>query len=99
MYSGLKDCPENSKRGQYKAQIIHAGKLEACPFFFLNFKGTPSQEEHKTIGKRGLSNQIDFPALSHLRKMTYQNFINSGIQQLLLPLPCKNGLTPPCLEN
>jgi hypothetical protein len=26
-----------------------AGKLEARPFFFLNFKGTPSQEQHKTI--------------------------------------------------
>jgi hypothetical protein len=24
-------------------------KLEAGPFFFLNFKGTPSQELHKTI--------------------------------------------------
>jgi hypothetical protein len=30
-------------------QIIRAGKLEARPFFFLNFKGTPSQEEQKTI--------------------------------------------------
>jgi hypothetical protein len=24
-------------------------KLEARPFFFLNFKGIPSQEEHKTV--------------------------------------------------
>ncbi len=24
-------------------------KLEAQPFFFFNFKGTPSQEEHKII--------------------------------------------------
>ncbi len=39
----------NSKRGQYKAQIICAAKLEARPFLILNFKGTPSQEEHKTI--------------------------------------------------
>jgi hypothetical protein len=31
------------------AQIIRAGKLEARPFFFSNFKGTPAQEEHKTI--------------------------------------------------
>jgi hypothetical protein len=23
--------------------------MEARPVFFLNFKGTPSQEEHKTI--------------------------------------------------
>jgi hypothetical protein len=29
---------------QYKAQMLRAGKLEARPFFFLNFKGTPSQE-------------------------------------------------------
>jgi hypothetical protein len=44
-----RNCPANSKRGRYYAQIISAGKLEARPFFFLNFKGTPSQEEHKTI--------------------------------------------------
>jgi hypothetical protein len=28
--------------------VLH-GKLEARPFFFLYFKGTPSQEEPKTI--------------------------------------------------
>jgi hypothetical protein len=42
-------CPANSNRGQYYAQIIRPHKLEARPLFFLNFKGTPSQEEHKTI--------------------------------------------------
>ncbi len=42
-------------------------------FLFLNFKGTPSQEEHKTIFsglkicKMGLSNQIDFSAFSSFR--------------------------------
>jgi hypothetical protein len=40
-------CPANSKRGRYYAQIIRAGKLEAYPFFFLNFKGTPSQGSKK----------------------------------------------------
>ncbi len=35
--------------GKYYAQIIRADKLEALPFFFFNIKGTPSQEEHKTI--------------------------------------------------
>jgi hypothetical protein len=39
----------NSKRGRYYAQIIYAGKLEARQVFFLNFKGTPSQEQLKTI--------------------------------------------------
>jgi hypothetical protein len=29
--------------------MIRPRKLEAGPFFFLNFKGKPSQEEHKTI--------------------------------------------------
>jgi hypothetical protein len=28
---------------------IRPRKLETRPFFFLNFKGTPSQEQHKTI--------------------------------------------------
>ncbi len=70
--------PANSKRGQYYAQIIRAGKMEACPFFFLNFKGTPSQEEQKTIFrglricKMALSDQSDFPAIFRMR-----NFINS----------------------
>jgi hypothetical protein len=78
-------CPANSNRGRYYAQIIRAGKLEARPFFFLIFKGTPSQEEHKTIFsglmicKMALSDQSDFLAIFRLRKMTYRNFINSGI--------------------
>jgi hypothetical protein len=43
-----------------------AGKLEARPFFFFLFKGTPSQEEQKTnfrglkIFKMALSNQLTF---------------------------------------
>jgi hypothetical protein len=67
--------------------LIHAGKLEARQFFFMNFKGTPSEEEQKTIFsglkicKMALSNQSDFPAFFRHRKITYQNFINSGIRQ------------------
>jgi hypothetical protein len=74
------------------AQIIRAGKLETRPFFFLNFKSTPSQEEHKTIFsdlticKMALSNQSDFPSIFRLRKMTYRNFINSGILQSAVAL-------------
>jgi hypothetical protein len=58
----------------------------------LNFKGTPSQEEQKTIlsgltiCKMALSDQSDFSAIFRLRKMTYRNFINSGIQQSALAL-------------
>jgi hypothetical protein len=61
--------PANSNKDLYYAQIIRAGKLEARPFFFLNFKGTPSQQEHKTIfnglkiNKMALSGQIDATAL------------------------------------
>jgi hypothetical protein len=81
-----------SKRSQYKAQRNCASKLEARPFFFLNLKGTPSQEEHKTICngwkicKTALSDQIDFPVFFHLWKMTYQNFISSGIWQYIICL-------------
>jgi hypothetical protein len=56
----------NSKRGRDYALSIRAGKLQACPYIFLNFKGTPSQEEHKTIFSRlkinemALFDQIDF---------------------------------------
>jgi hypothetical protein len=81
----LKGIVQRILRGRYYAQIIHAGKLEARPFFFLNFKGTPSQEEQKTIFsglticRMALSDQSDFPAIFHLHKMTYRNFINSGI--------------------
>jgi hypothetical protein len=68
-----------------EAQIIRLGKLEARQVFFLNFKGTPSQEEHNTIFsglticKMALSDQSDFPSIFRLRKLTYRNFINSGI--------------------
>jgi hypothetical protein len=54
-------------------------------FFFFNFKATPSQEEHKSIisnlkiNEMALFDQSNFPAFFRLRKMTYQNFINSGI--------------------
>jgi hypothetical protein len=55
----------NSKRGRDYALSIRAGKLQACPYIFLNFKGTQSQEEHKTnfsklkINEMGLFDQID----------------------------------------
>jgi hypothetical protein len=55
------------------------------PVFLFEFKGTPSQEEHKTIFsglaicKMTLSDQSDFPAIFRLRKMTYPNFTNFGI--------------------
>jgi hypothetical protein len=58
----------------------------------LNFKGTPSHEEQKTMFssltsfKTALSDQSDFPAIFRLRKMTYRNFINSGIQQSVVAL-------------
>jgi hypothetical protein len=64
----------------------------ARPFFFLNFKGTPSQQEQKTIFsglticKMALSDQSDFPAIFRLRKMAYRNFISSGIQQSTVAL-------------
>jgi hypothetical protein len=58
----------------------------------LNFKGTPSKEEQKTIFsgltvcKMALSDQSDFLAIFRLRKMTYRNFINSGIRQSAVAL-------------
>jgi hypothetical protein len=66
---------------------IRTAKLVAWQTFVLIFKGTPSQEEHKTIFsglkiyEMALSDQIYFQTFFHLRKMTYRNFINSGIQQ------------------
>jgi hypothetical protein len=61
--------------------------FEARPIFFLNFKETPSQEKHKTIlsglkiNEMALSDQNDLLTFFRLHKMTYQNLINSGIQQ------------------
>jgi hypothetical protein len=55
---------------------IGTAKLRARQIFILNFKGTPSQEEHKTIisglkiDEMALSDQIDFPAFLRLHKMT-----------------------------
>jgi hypothetical protein len=78
--------------------LIRAGKLEALPFLFLNFKGTPSPEENKTIfsslkiNAMALSDQIDFPAFLHLCKMTYWNFIKSEIQQSAAAFAPYDGL-------
>jgi hypothetical protein len=71
--------------------MIRAGKLEAWPFFFSNFKGTPSQEEHKTIfsglkiNKMPFSGQGDatalFSAVRYTLCDTYIDFpqsVNSG---------------------
>jgi hypothetical protein len=62
-------CTLVPSSGQYYTRLIRAGKLEACPFVFPNLKGTPSQEEHKTIfsglkiNKMALSGQSDATAL------------------------------------
>ncbi len=61
-------------------------------------KGTPSQEEHKTIftslkiNKMALYNQIDFLAFFSLRKMTYQISSILEYDNPLSPLPCKMAL-------
>jgi hypothetical protein len=85
--------------GQYYAQIIRAGKLEAHLFFFLNFKGTPQKDQKIifsgiTICKMALFDQSDFLAIFHLLKMTYRNFINAGIQQSVVTLAPYDGFTP-----
>jgi hypothetical protein len=64
--------------------------MEARLLFFLNFKGTPSQEEHRTIVrglkicKMALLIQICFPAFFSHHKMTYCNFIKSGVRRKLM---------------
>jgi hypothetical protein len=61
--------------------------LEARLFLFLNFKRTPSQQEHKTtfsglkIIVMALSDKIEFQTFLRLGQMTCRNFINSGIRQ------------------
>jgi hypothetical protein len=51
----------------------------------LNFKGTPSQEKHKTIfsglniNELALSDQNDFLAFFHLRKMNYWNLLRKMV--------------------
>jgi hypothetical protein len=76
-----------SLQRQYIAFLLRNLVTYSLLFFFLNFKGTPLKEEHKSIFsslkicQMALSNQIDFPAFFNLRKMTYRNFINFGIRQ------------------
>ncbi len=45
----LKVLSSEFKEGLILAQINRPRKLEAQQLFFLNFKGSPSQEEHKAI--------------------------------------------------
>jgi hypothetical protein len=55
--------------------------LEAQPFFFLNCKGTPSQEDHETIfsGLRitnmALSGQIDSPVVFRSSEIEVAEFL------------------------
>jgi hypothetical protein len=63
-------------RGEVVALGRSCGFGEKLLLFFLNFKGTPSQKEHKIIFsglkiyKMALSNHIDFLAFFSLRKIT-----------------------------
>jgi hypothetical protein len=45
----VKGIVQRILRGSCLAHSIRASKMEAHTFFFLNFKGTPSQEEQKTV--------------------------------------------------
>jgi hypothetical protein len=71
----------------------------------MNFKGTPSQEGHKTIFsgskicKMALFNQINSPAFFILCKIAYRNFINSRIQHSAIAFAPEDGLMLPFLEN
>jgi hypothetical protein len=64
-------------------------------FSFLILKEHHPKGGHKTIFsgfkfyKMTLFNQIDFRAFFRLRKKTFRNFIDSGIQQSASPLPRK----------
>jgi hypothetical protein len=63
----------------------------------LYFKGTPSQEKHKTnfsgltIFKMALSSQIDFTGFFRLHEMTYRDFVNSGIRQSAIAFAPEDG--------
>jgi hypothetical protein len=78
----------NSNKGQYYAQIICADKLEARSFFFVNSKGTPSQEEYKTIfsgskiNKMALSRQSDGTALFSAICFTLCDFYIDFLQSI-----------------
>ncbi len=81
----------------------HASELEARPFFFLNYKGTPSQEEHITIicGLRNddtaLSGWIDSSAFYLLVKITRISS-TPEYDNPLSPLPHKMALSHHVLE-
>ncbi len=69
---GVKGTVQRILRG-VKTRLVRSMLVNWRPArFFLNFKGTPSQEEHKTIfsgfkiSEIALSNQIDFLAQCHL---------------------------------
>ncbi len=101
----LKSIVQRILRGvKNKLKKICAGKLEARPFFFLNFKGTPSQEKQKTIFsglmifKVALSNQIDFPAFFTSPKDTGISSVPE-YDNPPQPLPSKMALCCHVLEN
>ncbi len=75
--SDIKGIVQRILRG-VETRVIRSllGELEAHPFFFLNFTGTPPQDEHNTIfsgleiNVMAFSNQSNFMAFFHVQKMT-----------------------------
>jgi hypothetical protein len=59
------------------AHIICSGKLEVRLFFISNFKGTPSQEEHKIIFSGLMINKMAFSGKKTLRRYFQQSALLS----------------------
>ncbi len=84
-------------RGKYYVHIIRASKLKARPFFFFNFKGTPSQKEHKTIvsglkiSKMALSGQGDATALFFAVRYTLCDTYELNVIDCEFPQPVNSG--------
>ena len=45
--------------------MIRNDKLEARQFFLFNFKGTPSQDQQKTLGRRLITVKVTLTGQSH----------------------------------
>jgi hypothetical protein len=62
---------------EFYAQIIRADKLEASPFFFLNFKGTPSRVDYEIIFSGLKINKMALARQSNLLRYFQQSAILS----------------------
>ncbi len=75
-------------RGEIYAHLIRNDKLEARQFFLVHFKGTPSQDQQKTLRRRFITFKVTLTGQSHfMQYSTVQYTENNSVKSLYAVTP------------